>query len=180
MLADVESGAATEAGSAWATVSAVTSSEVASSIKRSIAFLSSRTLPGHGCWQRGNRLGGETHGLPAVGGAHLPREVLDERRNVLLAIAKRRQAQGEDVHAMEQILPEFAVAHLRFKVPVRGDDHAHIHLDGVSATRSTSPSSRTRSSLACMVNGIVADLVEQEGAVLRLLEFAQLARRRLR
>src|SRR5262249_4485073 len=77
--------------------------------------------------QRGDRALREVHRLPSIGCSHLPGEMLDQHADVLPPLAKRRQKKREHEHSMKQILPKLALAHLRFKVTMSGDDDAHIH-----------------------------------------------------
>jgi hypothetical protein len=58
--------------------------------------------------------------------ALLPQEVARQHGDVLAPLAQRRQAQADDVEAVEQVLAEHALAHPLFQVLVRGGDHAHV------------------------------------------------------
>src|SRR5262249_54557048 len=88
--------------------------------------------------------------------AQLLQEVLHEERNVLAALAERRQPHGDDVEAVEEILAERAVRdHLR-ELRKRGRGDSHVDLDRVGDADALEPPPRsnwrswsTRSSLAC-------------------------------
>ena len=81
-----------------------------------------------------------------------------QQRNVLAAIAQRRQMDLDRVQAEQQILAEAARGHLLVQVGVGRRDHAHVHLAAScdEPTRSNSPVSSTRSSLACRFSGTLA------------------------
>ena len=66
----------------------------------------------------------------------------------------------------------------RFEVAVGGGDDAHVDLARASPRRRgrTSPSSRTRSSFACMREAHLANLVEEERAAVGDLEEAGVRR----
>ena len=53
-------------------------------------------------------------------------EVLDEVRNVLGAIAQRRQVDLHDVEPVEEVLAEAARLDLDLQVAVRGADDPHV------------------------------------------------------
>ena len=56
-------------------------------------------------------------------------EEVDERKDVFLAIAQRRNEDRDDGEAVVQILAELAFAHCFFEVAIGGGDDAHVHLD---------------------------------------------------
>src|ERR1019366_4613147 len=58
----------------------------------------------------------------------LGNEVLHEHRNVILALAQRRQVNGDHVETVEQIVAELAVLYLLLEIDVSGGDNAHVHL----------------------------------------------------
>ncbi len=59
--------------------------------------------------------------------------MLGEQRNVFAAGAQRRQVDGDDVEAVEEILAEAAVAHRLAQIDVGGGEDAHVHLDLLNA-----------------------------------------------
>ena len=100
--------------------------------------------------------------------------MLDEQRDVLLALAQRRQVDVDDVEAVVQVLAEPAALDLVVEVAVRRGDDADVDLDRqrCEPTRSNSRSWRTRSSFACIAERHLADLVEEDRAVVGHLEAA--------
>src|SRR5215469_11473801 len=67
----------------------------------------------------------------AVSGAKFVEEVAGKNRNVFLAVAQRRNKEGNDVEAIEQILAEAAVRDFLFEILVGGGDDADVHADGL-------------------------------------------------
>ena len=78
--------------------------------------------------QQGERLGGDPPGLLAELLAVLLEEVRDQQRDVLPALPERGEVNGDHVQAVEEVLPERAVAHGGLQVFVGGRDEAHLHL----------------------------------------------------
>ena len=62
-------------------------------------------------------------------------EVLGEQGNVFAAGAQRRQIDGDDVEAVEEVFAEVAVAHRLAQVDVGGGDDAHVHLNLLNAAQ---------------------------------------------
>ena len=103
---------------------------VDSTTARSITFSSSRTLPGQSyAIITSSALGHQLEAGLAVLLAVLLDEVLHEQRNVVLAIAQRRQLHVDDVQPVEQILAEPSFLHQLPEIDVRRSDDAHVHLD---------------------------------------------------
>ena len=71
-------------------------------------------------------LGRERELAPAVPPLHAPEDVLGQGRDVLGAVAERRDDDPGDVQAVVQVLAEPAGGHLLGQVAVRGRDHAGI------------------------------------------------------
>jgi hypothetical protein len=83
------------------------------------------------------------------------------------------QAQPDHVQAVVQIFAEQAVAHALFQVLVGGGDHAHVRLDRLVPADAVEVAIGQHAQQACLqVERHVADLVEEQGAVLGLLEAA--------
>jgi hypothetical protein len=72
--------------------------------------------------------GGEVVGQPriAVGGDQLAQEVLDQQRDVLAALAQRRDRQLGDAQPVEQVGAERAAVDLGREVAVGGRDDADV------------------------------------------------------
>jgi hypothetical protein len=126
--------------------------------------------------QGGDGVSGKRHGLPSVDRADLGGKMLDQGGDIFAALAQRWEAQRKDVDAVKKILSEFSVAHQGFEVAVSGDDDAHVHGDGAVAADALDLSFFEHAQQFCLHGEWhVADLVEKDGAVLRLLEFADMA-----
>ena len=81
-------------------------------------------------------------------------EVLDEHRDVVAALAQRRDADRDHVEAVVQVLLEAAVGDHLLQVAVGGGDDADVHALralGRRAARTRAPGC-TRSSLAWMAS----------------------------
>src|SRR6266498_2153610 len=94
---------------------------------RSITFSSSRTLPGQ-LYSISRRMASS---LIAAGCAValLREEVLDERRDVLLAIAERRHVDVDHVEPVVEVVAELRLLDLLLQILVRRDDDPDVHLD---------------------------------------------------
>ena len=57
--------------------------------------------------------------------------MLDQQRDVFLAIAQRRQLHRDDVQAVEQVLAKLALGNHFREVAVGGGDDAHVDLHRV-------------------------------------------------
>ena len=113
--------------------------------------------------QRVQRLRCEAVEVLAVGGGELVQEVLGQQRNVLAALAQRRQRDGEDVEAVVEVLAEPALARRsasRSRL-VAAMTRTSTGISCVPPTRRIVRSSSTRSSLAWSVGGHLADLVQE-------------------
>ncbi len=62
---------------------------------------------------------------------YLCEEVLDQQRNVFLAVAQRRQRDVDHVQPVIQILAELAFFHQLAQVRIGRGQDAHVHLDGL-------------------------------------------------
>src|SRR5882762_10647458 len=114
------------------------------------------------------RVGGE-RGAPLAG---VPRgEVLRQERNVLPPLAQRRNADGDDVEPVEEILPEPPRFDGLPEVLVGGGDHARVHLDGSALPHPADLAFlQDAQELSLDARADVADLVEKQGPAGGLLE----------
>jgi hypothetical protein len=64
-------------------------------------------------------------------------EVIDKEGNVLFAFAQGRDPDGQNIEAIEEILPERPDACHRGKILVCGRNDSHIHFDGFFAAHLT-------------------------------------------
>jgi hypothetical protein len=104
-------------------------------------------------------------------------EVVGEQRDVLEAVAQRRDADRDDVDAIEQILAEAAGLDLVAEVAVGRADEAKVDLGHAPADRLDLPLLQRAQQLDLDVQRDLADLVEEQGAGVGLDE-ATLARAR--
>jgi len=77
----------------------------------------------------GNRSNGPLHSLCGI-----VDKVLCQARDILAPSTQRRQGDGEDVEAIEEIHPERLFLHQSGQVSVGRGDHADVNSDGASAS----------------------------------------------
>ncbi len=107
----------------------------------------------------------------------MQREVSDEQRDVLFAVAQRRRHHREDVEPVEEIRAEPTGPHRLGEVAVRGGDDAHVEFDRARAAHALDFSLlEDAQQLDLQVQRQVADLVEEDGAPVGELEPPDLAR----
>ena len=102
------------------------------------------------------------------------RKAIGQGQDVFAAFAQRRQVQGDDVEAIEQVFAEAAVAHHVFKVEVGGRQNAHIGPAGdrVADTLVFLVLNETQQ-LWLQGQRKVADLIEKQRAAVGLIDSAQ-------
>ena len=94
----------------------------------------------------------------------------DERRDVLATISQRRDANANDVEAIEQILAEALIANHLFDVRVGGGHDAHVYLHGPRlADRLNLTVLEEPQQLGLNVRFELADLVQEQGAAVGAL-----------
>ncbi|OIQ81875.1 hypothetical protein GALL_363420 [mine drainage metagenome] len=94
-----------------------------------------------------------------------------QQHNVLAPFAQRRQAQADDVEAMEQVLAELPLLHPLLQVLVGGGDDADMRLDRVVATHAIEVSiGQHAQQPGLQLVRHIADFVEKQRAALGLLE----------
>jgi hypothetical protein len=90
---------------------------------------------------------------------------------VLLAVAQGRDMDADDVQAVEQVFPEAAFGHQRFKILVGGGDNAHVHFDGgMRADRIKLAVGKHSQQPGLQLRRHVADLVKKQGAAIGLFK----------
>src|SRR3989441_475256 len=113
--------------------------------------------------------------VPAVLGAIALQERADQDRDVLPALAQRRDVDRDGVDPEEQVLAQAALAQGRLGAPVRRRDEAEVHRDGFGGAH---PAHGTllehAEELRLELRGHLRDLVEEKRAPVRLLEQASL------
>jgi hypothetical protein len=55
--------------------------------------------------------------------------MLDQQRNVFLALAQRRHMNGDDIQAVIEVLAEEAFLDQALEIAVGGGEDAHVHVD---------------------------------------------------
>ena len=138
-------------------------------------FSSWRTLPGKSTAPAGlQRRVGDALGLDAELARALLQEVARQQRDVLAPLAQRRQAQADDVEAMEQVLAERALACTRSSrfwwVAAMTRTLAFDRLVAADAVELAVGQHAQQPRL--QVERHVADLVEEQRAAVGLLEAA--------
>src|SRR5688572_23986747 len=102
-----------------------------------------------------------------------------QRRNVVDALAQRRDGDRKNIQAIVQIRSERSVFdHLR-KIAVRGRDDPHVHPLGPRAAEALKLTLlQDAQQLGLYFRGDIADLVQEQRALVRELETADPLRRR--
>src|SRR5579885_1316079 len=117
----------------------------------------------------------KSHPGPAKRFFGFAQEVIGEQRDVVFAIAQRRQVDVDHVDSVKQLLAEASRANLGFQVAVGRAQHAHIERDRVvGAERITFPFLQSAQQLDLERQRHLADLVEKYGALVGGLEQADL------
>src|SRR5712692_3667065 len=100
---------------------------------------------------------------------------LRQLRNVLGAFTERRQLDGDDVDSIEQVFPEAALFHRLLEIDVRGGNQAELGFDRLRPADALDLAFLDRAQqLGLQIEPQIADLVEEQRAVRRQLELAQL------
>ena len=95
--------------------------------------------------------------------------------NVFAARAQRRQVDGDDVEAVEEVFAEAAVAHCLAQIDVGGGDDAHVHLDLLDAAEvHEAPVLQHAQNLGLRVHAHGGDLIQEERAAVGHFEEALL------
>ena len=107
----------------------------------------------------------------------LGQEVLGQGRDVVHPLAQRRQAQRHDVEPIEQILAEQPLAHHQPQIAMAGGNDTDVGADRVvTADRHELALLQDAQQPGLRLERHVADLIEEQGAALGLLEPAHAAR----
>ena len=105
--------------------------------------------------------------------AVLVEEVLDQRGNIFLAVAQRRQRQVDHVEAVVQILAEAPFLHQLLQIGVGGGHDAHVDADGFGrAQRHELALLDHAQQLGLGLERDGADLVEEDGPAVGDFEVA--------
>ena len=140
-----------------------------SATARSIAFSSWRTLPGHG-YAISARIA-PCDICIACARRELLEEVLHQHRNVVAAIAQRRQLNRDHVQAVVEILAKRALGHHPRQLGIGRGDDAHVHLDRLVVADALELALLQRAQqLHLQRRAHRPDFVEEQRALVRLLE----------
>src|SRR5690242_1110925 len=125
--------------------------------------------------QRADGVISEDFFLPAILRGDLAREMADEFGEVVQPLAERRQNEGKDVNAMKEVATEGILLDEIFQIAMSGDEDADIHLRGLIASDALDLSFfEGAKQLGLHGKRHIADFVEEEGAAIGLLEFADM------
>src|SRR5579885_598427 len=137
-----------------------------------VAELAHVTRPGV-AHELGERLVREAVDALLAGHLAVPQELADEQRDVLDALAQRRNAQRHDVDAVVEVLPHPSLRHELGQVHVGRADDPHVHLDAaVRAELLDLPLLEHAEQLELHVERDALDIVEKERAAARQLDLA--------
>ena len=102
---------------------------------------------------------------------YFSRKCCDEQRDVVLALAQRRQLDRDDVQAVEEILAELALLHHLPQIDVGRGDDAHVDLDRLHAAEPHELALLDHAQqLGLRLERDVADLVEEDAALVGEVE----------
>src|SRR5262245_15945887 len=97
--------------------------------------------------------------------------MVDQRDDIIFALAQRRQEDRDHVNAVEQIVTELPLSHLLFEILVGCNDYAHIDFNGnFTADRVKLTFLQDAQKLGLRGTRHVADLVQEKSATVRLGE----------
>ena len=129
--------------------------------------------------QQAERFGGELAGLEAVFFGVELEEMRGEQRDILLAVAQRRQVERDDVEAVEEVFAEAALFDGLLQVDVGGGDDADVDLDFVGAAEMHEAAVLQHAQdLGLHIHAHGADFVEEQRAADRRLRRGLSSRRR--
>ena len=120
--------------------------------------------------------GGRRHGLHSavIARVELVDERLDQERQVVLALAERRQREAEHVEPVVQVLAQPSLADGHHRIDVGGGNHPHVHfLLGAAAQAAELPLLQHPQQLHLRRRRHLRNLVEEQRAAVGQLEAAQ-------
>ena len=143
-----------------------------STTARSMTFSSSRTLPGQSySVSRSSASGVSSRPAFWFSSPYFSRKWCDEQRDVVLAIAQRRQLDRDHVEAVEEILAELPFLHHLPQVDVGRGDDADVDLDRLHAAEPHEVALLDHAQqLGLRLERDVADLVEEDAALVGEVE----------
>ena len=97
-------------------------------------------------------------------------------RKIFGALAEGRKCQRKNIDAVEEVAAKFIALNQLLEIAVRGDDDAHVHLDGFVAADALDFTFFEHAQQFCLHgHGHVANFVEEKRAGFGLFEFAKMA-----
>ena len=122
--------------------------------------------------QRGDCRGAQRRAAADARGRLAP-EMFGQHGDVLAAIAKSRHGDVDDVEPVEEVEPEPSAVHLAAQIAIGGRDDPDVDAPGHILTDPAQlPFLEHAEDLRLRASGQLSDLVEKEGAAVRLLEHA--------
>ena len=113
----------------------------------------------------------DRHGRPPDIRAELLEKVLHEQRNIVAALAQRRQLDRYHIEPVEEILTERTIGHHPREIGVRCGDDSYVDLDGVRVADALELTLLQHPQQLRLERGAHrSDLVEEQRALVRLLE----------
>ena len=111
--------------------------------------------------------------LAAVLGVEPGQEMIDEHRDLFAPLPQRRDADLDDVQAVVEVFTELMRPHGRLEVAIGGGDEPHVGADGLLAAHARELAVLEHvQQLGLKPQRHLADLVEQERALVRRLELS--------
>ena len=129
-------------------------------------------MPGHAVLHHGLQGGRREAGdRSAIARSIALEKVRGKRRNVFAALAQRRNVNLDRVQAEEQVFAKIAGGNRVLQIGVGGRDHAHVDVLGARRANALDLARLQHAQqLGLLAHRDVADLVEEDGAVVGQLE----------
>src|SRR5215213_11585050 len=100
-------------------------------------------------------------------------EMLDQQRDICMALAQSRQLDGDDIEPVVEILPEISSVDLAREVLVGGGHHSGVHFDATGAADTFElPLLEHAQELFLRGERHLSDFVKKDGALVGELEAA--------
>ena len=111
-----------------------------------------------------------------IGQGELANEVVDQRRDIVAALAQRRQFDVEDIEPVEKVGAELALLDQLFQILVGGGDAAEVHLDDLVAAHARDLALlQNAQQIGLRLQADVANFVEENRSAFGNFELAFLA-----
>src|ERR1700733_4271906 len=124
-----------------------------------------------------NRFGRKRLRFPAVLLGNLPREMRSQPRDILFALAQRRQHQRKNIEAMVQVLAKRSLLHLILQIAVRSNNHSNIYRNRfISANALNFAFLEHSQQLRLHRHRHIANLIQEKSSAMCLLKFSDVSR----